>query len=197
FTASIGDLTSSSQRQQLIDTVSSIFNGTLNILVNNAGTVILKEAIEYTTEDYNYMMSTNFEALYHLSQISHPILKASSYVSIVFVSSIAGVTALPKISIYAATKGAIKQITKNLVCEWAKDNIRINTVASWRVRTIISKQDATILEEYERLIERTPTRRIGEPEEISSMVAFLCLPMASYIDGQIICVDGGFTADGW
>uniref|UniRef100_A0A9I9DKA8 Tropinone reductase-like protein n=1 Tax=Cucumis melo TaxID=3656 RepID=A0A9I9DKA8_CUCME len=86
-------------------------------------------------------MSTNFEAPYHLFQISHPILKASSYVSIVFVSSIAEVTALLKISIYVATKGAIKQITKNLACEWAKDNIRINTVASWRVRTTISKSD--------------------------------------------------------
>ncbi|KGN58843.1 tropinone reductase homolog [Cucumis sativus] len=196
-TASVCDLTSSSQRQQLIDTVSSIFNGTLNILVNNAGTVTMKTATEYTTEDYNYMMSTNFEAPYHLSQISHPILKASGYGSIVFVSSIAGVTALPRISIYAATKGAINQITKNLACEWAKDNIRINTVAPWGVRTTISTPDAAAVEEYGRLIGRTPAGRLGEPEEISSVVAFLCLPAASYVSGQIICVDGGYTAGGW
>lgn len=79
--------------------------GFFGFKVNNAGTVTMKTATEYTTEDYNYMMSTNFEAPYHLSQISHPILKASGYGSIVFVSSIAGVTALPRISIYAATKG--------------------------------------------------------------------------------------------
>ncbi|TYK11912.1 tropinone reductase-like protein [Cucumis melo var. makuwa] len=109
FTASVCDLTSSSQRLQLIDTVSSILNGTLNIL----------------------------------------------------------------------------------------DNIRINTVASWRVRTTISKPDAAVVEEYGRLIGWTPAGRIGEPEEILSMVAFLCLLTASYISEQIICVDGGFTADGW
>lgn len=80
-------------------------NGWLVFKVNNAGTVTLKGATEYTSEDYNNMMSTNFEAPYHLSQISHSILKASGYGSIVFVSSIAGVTALPKISIYAASKG--------------------------------------------------------------------------------------------
>ncbi|KAA0041146.1 tropinone reductase-like protein [Cucumis melo var. makuwa] len=116
------------------------------------------------------MMSTNFEAPYHLSQIYHPILKASGYGSIVFVSSIAGVTALSKISIYATTKGAINQITKNL---------------------------ASVVEEYGRLIGQTPAGRIGELEEISLVVAFLCLPTASYISGQIICVDGGFTVSGW
>uniref|UniRef100_A0A9I9CVH3 Tropinone reductase-like protein n=1 Tax=Cucumis melo TaxID=3656 RepID=A0A9I9CVH3_CUCME len=129
------------------------------------------------------MMSTNFEAPYHLSQIYHPILKASGYGSIVFVSSIAGVTALSKISIYATTKGAINQITKNLACEWG-------------VRTTISKLDAAVVEEYGRLIGQTPAGRIGELEEISLVVAFLCLPTASYISGQIICVDGGFTVSG-
>ena len=83
------------------------------------------------------------------------------------------------------------------MCEWVKDNIRINTVASWRVRTTISKPDAAVVEEYGRLIGWTPAGRIGEPEEILSMVAFLCLLTASYISEQIICVDGGFTADGW
>ncbi|KAG6580523.1 hypothetical protein SDJN03_20525, partial [Cucurbita argyrosperma subsp. sororia] len=193
---SVCDLSSRSQRQQLITTVSSIFNGKLNILVNNAGAVTLKSAAEHTTEDYNNIMSTNFEAPYHLSQISYPFLKASGYGSIVFVSSVAGVVALPKISIYAASKGAINQITKNLACEWAKDNIRINTVAPWAVKTTISRPDAAVVEEYSRLLERTPAGRIGEANEISSVVAFLCLPAASYVTGQVICVDGGYTAGG-
>lgn len=84
-----------------------------------------------------------------------------------------------------------------MACEWAKDNIRINTVAPWGVRTTISTPDAAAVEEYGRLIGRTPAGRLGEPEEISSVVAFLCLPAASYVSGQIICVDGGYTAGGW
>ncbi|XP_022145732.1 tropinone reductase homolog [Momordica charantia] len=196
ISGSVCDLTSTSQREQLIEAVSSIFNGNLNILVNNAGTVTMKAATEHTREDYGSVMSTNFEGPYNLCQIAHPILKASGRASIVFVSSVAGLTALPRLSIYAASKGAINQLTKNLACEWAKDNIRVNTVAPWAVRTTIYKPDAAVSEDFGRLIGRTPAGRIGEANEISSVVAFLCLPAASYVTGQIICVDGGYTAGG-
>lgn len=73
--------------------------------MNNAAEVTLKAATEHTSEDFRNIMSTNLEGPYHLCQISYPILKESGYGSIVFVSSVAGVTALPKISIYAASKG--------------------------------------------------------------------------------------------
>ncbi|KAK9921547.1 hypothetical protein M0R45_030052 [Rubus argutus] len=79
------------------------------------------------------MMSSNVYSPYHLCQLAHPLLKASGNGSIIFVSSVAGVIALRKLSAYAATKGAMIQISKNLACEWAKDNIRTNTVAPWAV----------------------------------------------------------------
>ncbi|EEF26603.1 tropinone reductase, putative [Ricinus communis] len=143
-------------------------------------------------------MSTNFEAPYHLSQLAHPLLKASGNGSIVFISSVAGVVALPMISVYAATKGAINQLTKNLACEWAKDNIRTNTVAPGGTKTTITHQpDPRVLKAYDGQLAQIPISRIAEPDEVSSLVAFLCLPAASYITGQIICVDGGFTANGF
>jgi len=135
---SVCDLTSRAEREKLIQTVSSVFDGKLNILVNNAATVRLKETIEHTFEDYSTIMSTNIESPYHLCQLAHPLLKASGVASIVFISSVAGVIALPYVSGYAASKGAINQITKNFACEWAKDNIRTNTVAPWAVRTTIT-----------------------------------------------------------
>ncbi|KAK8481016.1 hypothetical protein V6N13_097032 [Hibiscus sabdariffa] len=195
---SVCDLSCREQREKLMETVSSVFDGKLNILINNAGITLIKPCEEHTLEDYTTVMSTNVEAPYHLCQLAHPFLKASGNASIVFISSVAASMALPRLSAYSASKGAINQITKNLACEWAKDNIRTNTVSPWGVRTSITKPeaDAAYVVEFLRLIGGTAMPRIAEPEEISSMVAFLCLPAASYITGQVICVDGGYTAGG-
>ena len=112
-------------------------------------------------------MATNFESAYHLSQLAHPLLKASSAGSIVFVSSVCGVVSINTGSIYGASKGnlslshhfldyiittlsynieglykyagAINQLTKNLACEWAKDNIRTNCVAPWYIKTPLTQ----------------------------------------------------------
>ncbi|XVE96923.1 hypothetical protein REPUB_Repub02eG0265800 [Reevesia pubescens] len=197
---SVCDLSSREQREKLMESVSSAFNGKLNIIVNNAGITVIKTCLEHTLEDYSTLMSTNVEAPYHLCQLAHPFLKASGNGSIVFISSVAGSLAVPRLSAYSASKGAINQMTKNLACEWAKDNIRVNTVSPWGVKTSITDTipdlDAPYLQELVRLIAGTAMPRIAEPEEISSLVAFLCLPAASYITGQVISVDGGYTAGG-
>ncbi|KAE9618091.1 putative tropinone reductase I [Lupinus albus] len=141
-------------------------------------------------------MGTNFEAGYHLCQLAYPFLKASGYGSIVFISSIAGLKAHPLLSVYAASKGAINQFTKNLALEWAKDNIRANNVAPGYVKTFLLDSFLNTAKAYgfmDDLKSKTPVGHIGEPKEISSLVAFLCLPAASYITGQIITADGGFT----
>lgn len=194
---SVCDLSSRIQREELINKVSIEFDGKLNILINNAATSLLKYACDHTAEDYNRIMSTNLESPYHISQLAYPLLKASGSGNIVFISSVAGGIALPAISAYAASKGAINQLTKNLACEWGKDNIRANTVAPFGVRTnILNPEDIepSILQQMGPLISRTHVRRIAETDEVSPLVAFLCLPAAAYITGQIIYVDGGFTA---
>ncbi|PHT36956.1 hypothetical protein CQW23_24656 [Capsicum baccatum] len=183
-----------------MQTVANVFDGKLDILVNNAGVVIHKEAKDLTEEDYKIVMGTNFEAAFHLSQIAYPFLKASQNGNVIFVSSIAGLLAMPSVSLYSASKGAINQITKNLACEWAKDNIRVNSVAPAVILTPLVdtgiKENPQIKKEIDSYIARTPLGRAGKPDEISAIIAFLCFSVASYITGQIIYVDGGFTANG-
>nr|GME11852.1 tropinone reductase homolog [Ipomoea batatas] len=165
--------------------------------VNNAATVNSKKATDSTAEDYSVIMSTNLEGPYHLCQLSHPLLKATGNGSIVFISSVAGQFGVPTLSLYCGTKGAINQLTKSLACEWAEDGIRVNGVAPWLVETPLY-QEHLVEPSYKAVAEialqRTPISREGKPNEISSVVAFLCLPAASWLTGQIITVDGGKTA---
>ncbi|XP_040873428.1 tropinone reductase homolog [Glycine max] len=166
------------------------------IQINNAGTAYTKSVLDYTSEDVATLTGTNFESCFHLCQLAHPLLKASGYGRIVFISSIAGLKAFPICSVYAASKGALNQFTKNIALEWAKDNIRANTVAPGAVNTELldSLMKSTYVDKnVETLVSQSPVSRLGEPTDISAIVAFLCLPASSYITGQIITVDGGST----
>ncbi|CAI0472497.1 unnamed protein product, partial [Linum tenue] len=91
----------------------------------------------------------------------------------------------------------INQLTKNLACEWAKDNIRANSVAPGGTNTPTANSNPEFLKAGVSIMSRVPAERMAEPDEISSVVAFLCMPAASYISGQVIAVDGGYSVCGF
>ncbi|PHT48240.1 hypothetical protein CQW23_12448 [Capsicum baccatum] len=178
--ASACDLSSRSEREEFMKTVANHFNGKLNILVNNAGIVIYKEAKDYTMEDYSIIMSINFEAAYHLFVLAHPFLKASKRGNIVYISSISGASALPYGAVYGASKGAMDQLTRCLAFEWAKDNIRINGVAPGVIASSMVEmtiQDPEQKENLDKLIDRCALRRMGEPKELAVVVASSVSPL--------------------
>lgn len=190
------DLSRKEERVKLITEVKKKWNR-LDILVNNIGTNIRKKTGEYEEEEFNKILDTNFRTCFDMCRLAYPLLKKSPQGNIVNIASVAGMTSLKTGSPYAMTKAAIIQLTKNLACEWAKNKIRVNAVSPWYIRTTLTEDVLGDREYYDAVIDKTPMRRVGNPEEVASVVAFLCMPPSSYITGQNIAVDGGFTVYGF
>ncbi len=194
--AMAADVADDEDRREILDWVEDHADG-LNILVNNAGGNLTKATVDYTEDEWRGIFEINLFSAFELSRYAHPLLTRHAVSSIVNVGSVSGVTAVRSGAPYGMTKAALQQLTRNLAVEWAEDGVRVNAVAPWYIRTRRTSGKLADADYYEEVIDRTPMRRIGEPEEVASAVAFLCLPAASYITGECIAVDGGFLRYGF
>lgn len=128
--------------------------------------------------------------------MAFPLLKKSGKASVINMASVAGTQDVQSGPPYGMTKAAIIQFSKHLACEWAPFSIRVNTISPWYIETPLTQSVLSQQDRLEMILKRTPLNRVGQPEEVASMAAFLAMDKSSYITGQNIQVDGGMSAKG-
>lgn len=190
-----GDFTDSIFRKEIVRTVGERW-GKLDVLVNNVGTNIRKSFVDYSEEEYRKLFEVNLFSMLDLTKQSFPLLKNSSNASVVNIASVAGSLDVQSGPPYGMTKAAIIQLSRHLAAEWAQDHIRVNTVSPWYIETPLTESVLSQPARLEKILARTPMNRVGRPEEVASIVAFLAMDKSSYITGQNIMVDGGMSVKG-
>jgi len=186
-----GDIGEPSTAANIVDTAVSRFGG-IDVLINNAGIFLPKSFTEYTTEDFDALVSTTLAGFLYVSQLAVKQMLRQKSGSIINISTtlvdqpIAGVGAAVQIML----KGALNAVTRALATEYAKDGIRVNTIAPGVINTPMHKPET-----HEFLKGLHPVARLGEIKEIVDAVLFLT--DATFTTGEILHVDGGAHAGKW
>jgi 2-dehydro-3-deoxy-D-gluconate 5-dehydrogenase len=171
--------------------------GRLDILVNNAGASIRKPPEAYTSAEWHAVLDTNLTGAFLCSQAAHPVMKENGGGKIINIGSMFALFGSGYAAPYAASKGALVQLTKSLAVAWAEDNIQVNVVLPGWIDTELTRdarRQVTGL--HERVLARTPAGRWGVPEDLAGIAVFLASPASDFITGAAIPVDGGFSAMG-
>lgn len=176
--------------------------GRIDILVNNAGIVSRKSILEIPLDEWDRVVRTNLYGCFHCSQlVGQHMVRRGEGGRIINISSIHGHVAKADMGAYCSTKGAINMFTRQLAVELAPHRITVNAIASGAIATDInlplyrsSRPEDRPLQQA--VLRRIPAGKIGQPEDIGTMAAFLASEQAPYITGAIVYVDGGYVAEG-
>ena len=169
--------------------------GRLDILVNNAGTNVRRAPQDYTLEEWHLVLDTNLTSAFVAAQAAHAHMQRAGGGKIVNIGSMMSLFGASFAAPYGASKGGIVQLTKSLAAAWAKDNIQVNAVLPGWIDTALTRQarkDVAGL--HERVLERTPAGRWGEPQDLAGIAVFLSSKASDFITGAAIPVDGGYSS---
>lgn len=170
--------------------------GRLDIMVNNAGIAVLRPVSELSATDWHKQIAVNLDSVFLGTRTAVDQMRAQGGGgSIINLSSIAGLVGVAGTSAYAASKGGVRLFSKTVALETAAENIRVNTIHPGMIWTDMQKVAiADNKEVFDEIMAVVPMKRMGEPEDIGNMVAFLASDAAGYITGAELVVDGGMVA---
>ncbi len=168
--------------------------GRLDILVNNVGVAPESVAEHVSEQNFDYTLNVNLKGTFFVTQAAAKVMIKQKYGRIINISSQAGFVALPEESVYCMTKAAINHLTRCLAVEWAKYNILVNAVAPTFIFTPGTEEYLKDEKSKENVIANIPLGRIGEPADVAGAVVFLASSAASMITGEVMRIDGGWTA---
>ena len=189
------DVANRASLQNLLDETVKAF-GKVDILVNSAGITKRLPTVDFPEEDWNNIMETNLMGTLRACQIFGKHFLANNYGKIINIASLSTFVALYEVAAYAASKAAVASLTKSLAVEWSQHGVNVNAIAPGVFKTALNTQ---LLESTDRGKEfqmRTPMKRFGKVEELAGAAIYLASDAASFVNGEVLVVDGGFLASG-
>ena len=188
-----GDMTKNDDLDQLINNTLNNFKG-IDILVNSAGLFNGAPLHEISDSQWDGMMDINIRSIFQLTRRVLPIMMDQKSGSIIHISSILGLIAVPEVAAYNVSKGALNQFSRSIAVEYGSYGIRSNSICPGLIETDMTADlmsNASLMQEWSK---EYPIGRFGKPEDVASTCLFLASDESSFITGTVIPVDGGFTA---
>jgi 2-deoxy-D-gluconate 3-dehydrogenase len=171
--------------------------GRLDILVNNAGIARRRRPEAMSVADWNAVLQVNVTAALVAAQGAYPLMKAAGGGKIINIGSMYSLFGAPYISAYAASKGAIVQLTKSLAAAWAADRIQVNAILPGWIDTDMTRPARTGAPDFDAaVVARTPAARWGDPADFAGPAVFLASAGSDFVTGASIVVDGGYSITG-
>ncbi len=189
-----GDVNDAAAVKRMVAETVKAFGG-LDILVANAGINIRKPPQDYTMEEWHRIMDTNLSSVFACCQAAYPEMKKRGGGKIVTIGSMTSIFGFDVGPVYAASKGAVVQLTKSLGAAWAKDNIQVNSILPGFIDTELTKKAREVIPGmHERVEGRTPARRWGRPEDLAGAAVYFSSRASDFVTGTALPVDGGFSS---